>query len=164
MIRAIPITLKEAQEFVDKYHRHHKKAQGDKFRIGAEVDGELVGIVQVGRPVSRYLDDGYTLEVIRLCVNGDHKNVCSFLYSKSARIAKELGYHKIITYILESEMGTSLIASGWHLDAENVGGGCWSVPSRPRELVDTQLSFFEERPKYSTEKKQRYAKELLEDR
>ena len=123
MITAVPLTLKEAQLFVDAYHRHHKASYGDKYRVGAEVDGELVGVVQVGRPLSRYLDDGQTVEVIRLCVNGDHKNVCSFLYSRAARIAKELGYKKIITYILESEMGSSLIASGWHLDAKSCGGG-----------------------------------------
>ncbi len=32
-------------------------------------DGELVGVIIAGRPVSRYLDDGFTLEVTRLCTN-----------------------------------------------------------------------------------------------
>jgi hypothetical protein len=35
------------------------------------------------------------------------------LYSACARAAKALGYGRIITYILESESGTSLRASGW---------------------------------------------------
>lgn len=113
--------LKDAQNYIDTYHRHHQSSHRDKFRIGAEIDGKLVGVIQVGRPVARRLDNGKTLEVLRLCTNGE-KDVCSFLYSRAARIAKELGYEKIITYILESESGTSLKASGWILEANNVGG------------------------------------------
>ncbi len=71
----------------------------------------MVGVVQVGRPASRNLDDGKTVEVVRLCTDGT-KDVCSFLYAKAARIAKEMGYEKIITYILESENGSSLTDAG----------------------------------------------------
>ena len=160
-MKAIPIELKEANEFVEQLHRHHAPVYRDKFRIGCVDDSEtLHGVVQCARPVSRYLDDGKTLEVVRLCSDGT-ENVCSFLYSKAARIAKEMGYTKIITYILASETGTSLKASGWHLDLDNCGGGEWSSPSRPRQLIDGQLSFFgDNKPKYSTEKKQRWSKTL----
>ena len=159
MIKAVPLTLKQAQAFVDMHHRHHRHAVGDKFRVGCEVDGELVGIVQVGRPLSRMLDDGETVEVIRLCSTGG-KNVCSFLYARAARIAQEMGYKRIITYILESELGTSLKASGWECDARNCGGGSWSVPSRPRELEPMQMDMFGSGAKYPTEKKQRWVKRL----
>lgn len=161
-MKAIPIELKEANAFVQKLHRHHNPVHRDKFRIGCINDnGELIGVVQCARPVSRCLDDGKTLEVVRLCSDGT-ENVCSFLYSRAARIAKEMGYKKIITYILESENGASLRASGWHKEAESHGGS-WNTPSRPRELISQQLSLFEEnKAKYSTEKKQRYAKELKE--
>lgn len=159
MITAVPLTLKEAQAYVDDFHRHHIHASGDKFRVGAEVDGKLVGVIQVGRPLSRMLDDGMTLEVTRLCTDGT-KDVCSFLYSRAARIAKELGYKKIITYILETESGTSLKASGWHLEKTSCGGGSWSSPSRPRQLEDDQLSFYPTRQKYPTGKKQRWSKDL----
>lgn len=159
MIKAVPLSLKEASAYVDELHRHHNHAVRDKYRVGAEINGELVGVVQVGRPVSRYLDDGKTLEVLRLCSNGS-KDVCSFLYSRAARIAKELGYEKIITYILESEPGTSLLASGWHCEEKQAGGGSWSKPSRPRELVEAQVSFFPTKTKYPTTKKQRWVKEL----
>lgn len=118
-MRAVPMELKEAQEYIHKYHRHHEPAHRDKFRIGCEDGGQLLGVVQVGRPVNRHMDDGKTLEVLRLCSQGG-QNVCSFLYSRAARIAKEMGYAKIITYILESESGTSLKASGWKLEEEGV--------------------------------------------
>lgn len=105
----------------------------DKFRIGCESDGKLVGVVQLARPVSRYLDDGMTIEVVRLCSDGT-KDVCSFLYGRAARIAKEMGYAKIITYILESETGMSLKAAGWTYECE-AGGGNWSCTSRPRNTT-----------------------------
>lgn len=130
MIEATPLELAAANEFVAKYHRHHDPVHRDKFRIGASQDGILVGVVQVGRPVSRMLDDGKTVEVVRLCTDGT-KDVCSFLYSRSARIAKEMGYEKIITYILCTETGASLRACGW-VEEATTSGGHWSRPSRKR--------------------------------
>lgn len=130
-IKAVPLELKQANEFVGTLHRHHQAVHRDKFRVGAEVDGRLVGVAQVGRPVSRMLDDGHTVEVVRLCTDGT-KDVCSFLYSRCARAAKELGYSRIITYILETESGASLFASGW-AEVALTSGGSWDRPSRSRE-------------------------------
>lgn len=70
MLRLKPVSLREANEYVKQQHRHHKPVVGHKFSIGCEADGELAGVVIAGRPVSRYLDDGRTLEVTRLCTNG----------------------------------------------------------------------------------------------
>lgn len=126
----VPLTKKDASDFINSLHRHHKAAIGDKFRFGAEFNGKLVGVCQVGRPVSRVLDDGMTLEVIRLCTDGTN-DCCSFMYSKAARIAKELGYNKIITYILENESGASLVAAGWEYEI-TTNGGSWDCKSRPR--------------------------------
>jgi hypothetical protein len=96
----------------------------------ADNAGKLVGIVQCGRPVSRVLDDGATLEVTRLCSDGT-ANACSYLYGKAARIARELGYTKIITYILNSESGNSLRSAGWKKEAD-IRGHSWDTPGRPR--------------------------------
>lgn len=157
---AVPMELKEAQAYINQYHRHHEASHRDKFRIAASDGNNILGVIQVGRPVSRVLDNGKTLEVLRLCTQGD-KDVCSFLYSRAARIAREMGYEKIITYILESESGISLKASGWELEADNVGGSDWNVPSRPREVVTAQLSLLETKPKYPIGvKKQRWVKWL----
>lgn len=130
MLKAIPMELDEANAYVCENHRHHKPVYRDKFRFGCEADGKLCGVVQVGRPVSGNLDDGKTLEVVRCCTDGT-PNACSFLYAKAARIAREMGYEKIITYILEDESGASLIASGWEKEADTRGGS-WDRPSRPR--------------------------------
>lgn len=126
--------LKEANAFVAELHRHHEPVHRDKFRVGiADDDGRLRGVVQVGRPVARALCDGKTLEVTRLCTDG-YKNACSFLYSRAARIAKEMGYEKIITYTLDAEDGTSLKASGWIKEAD-IKGHPWGCPSRPRNTT-----------------------------
>ena len=130
MLEAAPLELKQANEFVASFHRHHDPVHRDKYRIGAMLDGKLVGVVQVARPVARMLDDGKTVEVVRLCTDGT-KDVCSFLYSKAARIAKEMGYSKIITYILCDESGDSLRAAGWQKEAAT-SGGSWNRPSRKR--------------------------------
>lgn len=63
-----PISLRQANSFVLKYHRHHKPVVGAKFSIGLFSCDELKGVAICGRPVGRKLDDGFTLEVNRLCV------------------------------------------------------------------------------------------------
>jgi hypothetical protein len=76
----IPLTLADANAFVEAHHRHNKKVQGHKFSIGAIEQDCLVGVAIVGRPVSRHLDDGLTMEVTRLSVlDNAPKNACSFL-------------------------------------------------------------------------------------
>tara|TARA_R100001460_G_scaffold32526_7_gene63840 strand:+ start:6955 stop:7410 length:456 start_codon:yes stop_codon:yes gene_type:complete len=132
MYKKKPISQKKAFAFIKEHHRHFKSIQGDVFRIGLLKDGRLIGVISVGRPVSRYLDDGYTCEVRRLCINGQHKNACSILYSSAARAAKALGYEKIITYILENESGVSVRAAGWEISHKSRGQN-WSRTSRPRD-------------------------------
>jgi len=119
-----PLTLDQANEVVKKWHRHHKAVRGHRFSVGVEIDGELVGAAIVSRPVSRCVDPFSVAEISRLVTNG-HKNACSFLYGACSRIAKEMGYDKIQTYILDSESGRSLLASGWKFE-ELTEAGDWN--------------------------------------
>lgn len=128
-LHKIALPLDEANAFVKQYHRHHIPVVGHKFSIGASLDDVIVGVVIVGRPVSRMRDDGMTLEVTRLCTDGT-RNACSFLYGSAAKAAFALGYSKIGTYTLPEEGGASLRASGWKLIGQR-GGGSWSRSSRP---------------------------------
>lgn len=130
MLELTPITLREANAFVQSYHRHHKPSQGHKFSIGAMEDGHLVGVAICGRPVSRRMDDGFTLEVNCLCTDGT-KNACSILYGAAYRAAKAMGYHRVITYILESEPGTSLKAAGYLCEGR-AGGLEWNGEWKPK--------------------------------
>lgn len=131
MLKIKHIELKQANEFVLQNHRHHKSVQGHRFSIACYDDNKLCGVAIVGRPIARMIDQYNTCEVIRLCTDGT-KNACSILYAACRRAAKELGYERIITYILESESGTSLNASGWTY-AYNTNGGSWDTPSRRRQ-------------------------------
>lgn len=126
----IPLKLSEANNLVQKWHRHHKPVVGHKFSIGAVKDGEIVGVAIVGRPVARGYDNGMTLEVNRLVTNGT-KNACSFLYGRAWRAAQKLGYTRLITYILSTENGASLHGAGWKCIGKTRGGS-WNCKSRPR--------------------------------
>jgi hypothetical protein len=125
-----PITYKEACTFIDEHHRHHLPPQGWKFGIAVNDGEKVVGVITIGRPVARHLDNGYTLEVTRCCTDGT-KNAASMLYGAAWRATKALGYTRIITYTLIEEPGTTLRAAGWKSLYETQGGS-WSVPSRPR--------------------------------
>lgn len=131
-----PISLEEANAFVAIHHRHHKPVVGHKFSIAVS-DDVVRGVVIVGRPVSRHLDDGWTLEVSRCCTDGS-RNACSMLYGAAWRAAKALGYRRLITYTLPTEGGGSLVASGWKCVGLR-GGGNWNVASRPRVDTDALL-------------------------
>lgn len=145
---AVPLGLDEANAFVRRHHRHHGAVVGHKFSIGAALGEVIVGVVIVGRPVARRLDDGLTLEVTRLCTDGT-RNACSFLYGAAARACFALGYQRIGTYVASDEPGVTLRAAGWRLVGKTPGKS-WSVPSRPRVDVhplQTRLRFEREAAK-----------------
>lgn len=119
-----PITFRQACDFVSQHHRHHRPTVGCKFSLGLYDENKLVGVAICGRPVSRKLDNGLTCEINRLCTDGT-RNACSMLYGACCRVAKEMGYEKIITYILESENGASLKASNFTCDGQ-AGGLKWT--------------------------------------
>jgi hypothetical protein len=155
-MKIIPITLKDANRFIIEYHRHHSTVVGAKFAIGLFKE-ELLGVAICGRPVSRHLDNGFIIEVTRLCVKDDVKNGCSMLYAACAKTAKCMGYEKIITYILESESGTSLKASGWELELDKAGGKLWNN-SKDRIRVAERTDLFGVTTKYPSELKKRYSR------
>lgn len=137
MLEASPLTLKQANDFITAYHRHHKPVVGHRFSIGALRDGALCGVCVVGRPVARKVSQYTVAEVTRLATDGS-RDVCSFLYGRAARIAKEMGFSKIQTYILQSEPGTSLKASGWEWESDSAGGD-WNGNIRKGRRTDQPM-------------------------
>lgn len=107
-----PLTLAQANEYVEAFHRHHGRCVSHRFSFAAVKAEWVVGVVIVGRPVSRHYDAYQVCEVTRLCSDGT-RNTCSFLYGAAARIARELGFCRIQTYTLSDESGDSLRAAGW---------------------------------------------------
>ena len=123
-----PCHLSFAKAYIAQYHRHNIPPVGGKFAIACYDDNRLCGVAICGRPVSRHLDDGLTLEIYRNCTDGTF-NACSKLYGASQRIAKDMGYKRIITYTLESENGASLRAANFICDGL-AGGASWTGERR----------------------------------
>jgi hypothetical protein len=138
-MEAVPLHIREANEFVAQHHRHSLPTAGGKFAVGAAVSGKLVGVAIAGRPVARRLDDGKTLEVLRVCTEGT-ANANSFLYGRIKRIALLMGYEKVITYTLQEESEASLRA----VEARLVGevrprsGACRAAHGRARGSTGRQ--------------------------
>ena len=136
-MKIVPITFNYAKQFVKDYHRHNPNVVGCKFAIGCQGDDGIVGVAICGRPVSRYLDDGETLEINRVCTNGA-RNACSMLYSACCRIAKAMGYKKVITYTLQSEDGASVKASNFICDGE-AGGTHWTGKQNRGQQIPNEM-------------------------
>ena len=51
MLEIVPMTLREANAFVEQNHRHHGATVGHKFSIGLSDGEKIVGVAIVGRPV-----------------------------------------------------------------------------------------------------------------
>ena len=120
-LHAAPISLAEANTYVEKIHRHNGKLPSSKFAVAlVDDDGLVHGVAIAGLPKARMLNDGGTLEVNRVCTDGA-RNACSQLYGACARAAKAIGYWRLVTYTLASEPGSSLLASGWKKVADLKG-------------------------------------------
>ena len=144
VLEIVPMTLREANAFVEQNHRHHGATVGHKFSIGLSDGEKIVGVAIVGRPVSRHLDDGWTLEVNRLCTDGT-RNACSMLYAAAWRAARAMGYKRVVTYILDTENGASLRAAGWKCVGQ-AGGLRWTGTRRPEvDLCPAQMKIRFER-------------------
>jgi hypothetical protein len=111
-LRIVPVTFRQACDFVAAHHRHHRPPRGMKFAVGVAQETELVGVAIVGRPVARHLDDGVSVEVTRTYTTGT-RNANSKLYGVSWRVARALGFQRLITYTQDGESGASLRAAGF---------------------------------------------------
>ncbi|WBB52437.1 hypothetical protein O7601_17780 [Verrucosispora sp. WMMD573] len=85
----------------------------------------------VGRPLARHLDDGLTAEITRLATDGS-RNACSILLAAAWRVARHMGYQRMITYTRAGEPGTSLRAAGWTTVADLPATPGRDRPSPPR--------------------------------
>jgi len=126
--RIVPITLKQAKEFIALHHRHNKPPTGWKFGVGLKKGDELIGVATAGRPIARHFDDSLTLEVNRTCTDGT-RNANSMLYGAVWRAAKAMGYIRCITYTQADETGDSLRGAGWVKVKELPARKSWSESS-----------------------------------
>lgn len=118
-LKAMPITIKLANQFIRDHHRHHRPTVRNNGRWAiACINSEetLVGVAIASSPVSASYMDGSTLEVTRLCVSENApKGACSFLLGRCCAVWRQMGGKRILTYTLQSESGASLRGAGWTL-------------------------------------------------
>lgn len=135
-MQIVPLTLREANDFVEQWHRHSARTSNDggKFAIGLQHGGQLVGVAIVGRPVARMLQVEGAAELLRLCTSPDApKGSASKLYSRAKRVWQLMGGTTIHTYTLKRESGASMRGAGIHEAAADVAQQQWTRPSRERE-------------------------------
>lgn len=135
-MRIVPLLLREANDFVERHHRHSARTSNDggKFAIGLEHDGKLVGAAIVGRPVARLLQVPGAAELLRLCTSpAAPRNAESKLYARARRIWQLMGGTMLHTYTLQRESGATMRAVGHRKPAAMVGGGQWDRGARPRD-------------------------------
>lgn len=134
MIRAVPLTLAEANRIVSEWHSHHRPVVGHKFSTGAAVNDEVAGAVIVSRPVAPSLDDGFTFEVTRLCCRGSDKNVASFLLGTATRASEAMGIRWVISYTRVDEDGTCYRAAGW-VPLHRTEGRPWTTGNKSQRWL-----------------------------
>lgn len=127
-VQPIPVSL--ANEYVELVHRHHGASpEGFALFSIAAVDPEdlIRGVATAAIPnAANRLRDGFrTMEVVRVATDGT-PNACSILYAACARAARDLGFSRIISYILEDETGASIKAAGWTKDEGEYGNQSWA--------------------------------------
>lgn len=119
-----PCTLKQANELVDRIHRHHKPCTGHRFSLALYSDTEeLLAVAICGRPVASKSDAYGILEISR-CASDGTRNAISKLYGHICRAADAMGFHTVQTFTLPEEGGASMKASGFTFVGE-AGGGQW---------------------------------------
>lgn len=117
-LRIVPLSFRDAKEYIQRYHRHNAAPQGHKFSIGliALNEDRYIGVAIASVPKARHLNDGHTLEINRVCCDPAYFNACSKLYGAAVRVGKAMGYTRFVTYTLPKESGSSVKAVGFHLD------------------------------------------------
>lgn len=149
------ISQSDARAWIRAHHDHNDPPIGDLFRLGAsDSSGRIVGVAIVGRPIARALQDGWTVEILRVAVRRDldpwgtrrgYPGACSFLYAAAWRAARALGYRRAVTYTLDRESGASLRAlAGWH-SGPIVPGRGWGDASKSRRRRNDPASIADKR-------------------
>ena len=107
-IYLVPISLREANEFLEQHSPQHKPMRGCTFCVGCALDGKLVGAAIVGR----CREDGQAVQIDRICATGG-RAAYGMLYGAAARAAQALGYWRIIAFLWPDRPDSALRAAGW---------------------------------------------------
>ncbi|MEV4210124.1 XF1762 family protein [Micromonospora sp. NPDC049662] len=116
--RVRPISYRQACAYINAHHQQLDRPQGHTFSLGlTNHAGNLIGVAMVGRPDARHHDDGLTTEVTRLATDGP-RNAYSVLLAAAWRVARRMGYQRMITYTRTDRPAAGLRAAGWKVVTE----------------------------------------------
>ncbi len=107
-ISLVPISLREANEYLAKHIRQYRPMPGCKFTVGCALDGKLAGAAIVGR----CRDDAQAVQMDRIYATGG-RTAYGMLYGAAARAAQALGYWRIIAFLPADRPDSALRAAGW---------------------------------------------------
>ena len=130
-LRVVAVSLREANGYVLRWHRHLDPCVGHKFSLAVQDDSGFVhGVAITGRPIARLIDKETTMQIARVATDGA-PNACSMLYGASVRKAfRNQAITSVITYTLERESGVSLRASGAICEGRAGKPGKWNGRGR----------------------------------
>lgn len=118
VIYLVPLSLREANDFLAKHSRSYRPMRGCKFCVGCALDGELAGAAIAGR----CREDGQAVQIDRIYATGG-RTAYGMLYGAAARAAQALGYWRIIAFLRSDRPDSALRAAGWARADPVEGGG-----------------------------------------
>jgi hypothetical protein len=127
-----PVSYRQARDFAAAHHRHPAPPRRHRFSLGlTNRTGTLLGVAMVGRPATGYLDDGLTAEITCLATDGSG-HACAVLLAAAWRVARRMGYRRMITSTGVEEIGAALRAAGWTAVADLPAVSGWDASGRVR--------------------------------
>ena len=131
----VPVTLRQANAFLERRHGHSPPARRYKFSVGAAAGGRLVGVATAGLPETARHDDGETIEVRQVCVReGAPRTTRALLYGACWRAARALGYRRGIAHVHRGETDRAFRTAGFQVIAVRGRGSRGAPFALPRHL------------------------------
>lgn len=129
---AVPIAVKHAIPLVVRWHAHSGPPQEHQAAIACRLVGasEPCGVAVVGEPVAQAWCGTGIGEVVRVATDGT-EHAASWCYGAARRLLKAMGFRCWVSYTLEREAGTCLLAAGFQRIRPSAGGS-WDRESRTR--------------------------------
>lgn len=134
MIEVRQVKWRDARRVCNAHH-YLGAPLSHRFSLGVFDGRELLGVMVWGRPIARYQDDGNTLEMTRMCLMAQRKNLGSAALSRAVKwIKSHRAETRLISYSDAAHKGTLYSASGW-TPAPSRNGGHWRSGREPRATI-----------------------------
>lgn len=139
----VPVGLEIANSFVRGHHSYMSRVHRCKYSLGLTFDKELVGVIICNVPSSPHYDDGRTLEILRCAIAVGWPHAASKLIGQACRVARAMGYKKVITWCDAAKSGTSYVATNFKLVKISQRSHWKTRPAKREEEPSSQMKLFE---------------------